>query len=310
VPSGGVLLQALLSGLAAGAVIGLVALGFTLVAGTVRVLHLAHGDLVVAAVLTGVIGVLGRTPVAVVLDPGRSAAFVVLALAAGAVLSVAVALLAVRPALADPATGREADPLGVVAGGVAAGLLLRELLGLLLPAQASAVPDPLRLQSVVGPLALPGGQQLPAEVLPVLVLGLAAGLLAERLLVRSRTGRALRAVADDPDAAALCGISARAAVLLAFGVAGLLAGLAGLLDASGRAVQVDDGVVLGLAGAASALLGGLGSLRGALLGGLALGVLQSLVVVALGGQWSDLVPLAVLVVLLAARPQGAARVAA
>jgi len=309
VPAGGVLLQALLSGLAAGAVIGLVALGFTLVAGTVRVLHLAHGDVVVAAVLTGVLGVLGRAPVAVVLDGGRSAAFVLLALGAGALLSVLVALLAVRPALADPAAGREADPLGVVAGGVAAGLLLRELLGLLLPAQASSVPDPLRLQSVVGPLALPGGQQLPAEVLPVLVLGLAAGLLAERLLVRSRTGRALRAVADDPDAAALCGVSARGVVLLAFGVAGLLAGLAGLLDASGRAVEVDDGVVLGLAGAAAALLGGLGSLRGALLGGLALGVLQSLVVVALGGRWSDLVPLSVLVVLLAVRPQGAARVA-
>lgn len=302
----GVLLQAVLSGLSAGAVLGLVALGFTLVAGTVRVLHLAHGDIVVAAVLTGVLVVLGRTPVATALGPGRSAALVLLALVAGASLSALVGLVAVGPALPDESAGRPADPLGWIAGGIAAGLLLREVLGLLLPAQAIAVPDPLRLQEVVGPLGLPGGQALPAAVLPVLVLGLAVGLLAERLLVRSRTGRALRAVADDPEAAALCGISPRGALLVAFAAAGLLAGLAGLLDASGRAVRVDDGVVLGLAGAAAALLGGLGSLRGALGGGLLLGVAQSLVVVAFGGQWSNVVPLAVLVVLLAVRPQGAA----
>ncbi len=300
--TGGVLLQALLSGLSSGAVLGLVALGFTLVAGTVRVLDLAHGDIVVGAVLTGVVVVLGRTPVATALDPARSALLVAVALVAGAALSAVVGLAAVLPALPDEAAGRPADPLGVLAALVAGGLLLREALGLVLPGQASAVPDPLRLQEVVGPLTLPGGQVLPAAVLPVLGVGLLAGLAAERLLVTSRTGRALRAVADDPEAAALCGISARRALLLAFAVAGLLAGLAGLLDASGRAVRVDDGVVLGLSGAAAALLGGPGSLRGALVGGLVLGVGQALVVVEAGGQWSAVVPLAVLVVLLAVRP--------
>ncbi len=305
--SAGVLLQALLVGLADGAVLGLVALGFTLVAGTVRVLHLAHGDVVVAAVLTAVLLVVGRTPVASTPGAVASVLLVVLALAAGAALSVLVAAVAVAPALGDEPAGRAEDPLGWVAGLVTAGLLLREGLGLLLPAQASAVPDPLRLQQVVGPLALPGGTALPAAVLPVLVLGAAAGIAAERLLVRSRTGRALRAVADDPQAAALCGVPPRRALLLAFAAAGLLAGLAGLLDASGRAVQVDDGVVLGLSGAAAALLGGLGSLRGALLAGLGLGVVRSVVVVEAGGQWAPVVPLAVLVALLAVRPEGLRR---
>jgi branched-chain amino acid transport system permease protein len=306
----GVLLQAALSGLSAGSVLGLVALGFTLVAGTVRVLHLAHGDVVVAAVFTAVLGVLGSTPVAVALAPGPAVAFVVLVLAAGALLSAAVALLAVRPHLPDAATGRSEDVLGWVAGGVAAGLLLREGLGLLLPQQGYAVPDPLRLDALTasGVLALPGGQVLPARVPAVLGLALLAGLLTERLLVRSQFGRALRAVADDPDAAALCGVPARRVVLQSFVLAGLLAGFAGLLDAPGRAsLSVDDGVVLGLAGIAAALLGGLGSPRGALLGGLGLGLLQSLVVTALGARFSDLVPLALLVVLLAVRPEGLRR---
>ena len=306
----GVLLQAVLSGLASGAVLGLVALGFTLVAGTVRVLHLAHGDLVVAAVFTGVLGVLGTTPVAVALGPAPAAAFVALVLVGGALLSVAVGAVAVRPHLPDAATGRAGDALGWVAGGVAAGLLLREGLGLLLPQEGYAIPDPLRLGGLTssGVLALPGGQVLPARVPAVLVLALLAGVLTERLLVRSRFGKALRSVADDPDAAALCGVPARRVVLQVFLLAGVLAGLAGLLDAPGRSsLSVDDGVVLGLAGIAAALLGGLGSPRGALLGGLAVGLLQAVVVTVLDARFTDVVPLALLVVLLALRPEGLRR---
>lgn len=305
----GVLLQAVVSGLAAGVVLGLVALGFTLVAGTVRVLHLAHGDIVIAAVFTGVLVTLGRTPVATSLSPGRAVGFTLLVLAAGALLSGAVGLLAVRPHLPDVATGREADTLGWVAALVAAGLLLREALGALLPQEAYAVPDPFRLDRLLtdsGVVGLPGGGTLPARVPAVLLIGLLVGVAAERLLVRSRLGKALRAVADDPDAAALCGIPARRVVAVAFVAAGLLAAVAGLLDAPGRAVGVDDGVVLGLEGIAAALLGGLGSVRGALAGGLAVGVLQALAVQA-RPQYGGLAPLLLLVVLLAVRPQGLRR---
>lgn len=305
----GVLLQVLLAGLSAGAVLGLVGLGFTLVAGSVRVLHLAHGDVVVASVFVGVLGLLGRTPVATTLDLPRSLGFAALVLGAGAVLSAAVAVLAVRPNLPDQARGRAGDALGWVAGGVAAGLLLRAVLGLLLPQQGYAVPDPLRLDALTrdGLLDLPGASTLPVRVLGVLALGAAVGIAAERYLVRSRLGHALRAVADDPDAAQLCGVDVRRAVLLAFVVAGLLAGVAGLLDAPGRSVAVDDGVVLGLEGVAAALLGGLGSLRGALIGGLVLGLVQSVAVWAGGASLQDVAPLALLVVLLALRPQGLRR---
>jgi branched-subunit amino acid ABC-type transport system permease component len=302
----GVLLQVVLSGLSAGAVLGLVALGFTVVAGTVRVLHLAHGDVVVAAVLAAVLGVLGRTPVATSLGPGRSVLFVVLALATGAVLAGLVAVLVVQPVLPDGTRGRAGDALGWVAGGVAVGLLLRAVLGLLLPQEGYAVPDPLRLSALTddGLLHLPGGTTMPVRVLGVLALGLLAGLLAERLLRRTRLGAALRAVADDPDAARLCGVDVRRVVLLAFVLTGLLAGLAGLLDAPGRAVSVDDGVVLGLSAMAAALLGGLGSVRGALVGGLAVGLLQAVAVWAGGAALQDVAPLSLLVLLLVLRPQG------
>lgn len=307
---GGVLLQTLLSGLSAGAVLGLVALGFTLVAGTVRVLHLAHGDVAVAAVFVAVVGVLGTTPVAAALAPLPAVGFVLLVLGGGALLSAAIALLVILPFLAAPERGRPGDQLGWLAGGVAVGLLLREALGLLLPQEGSAVPDPLRLGSLTasGVIDLPFGATLPARVPAVLALALAAGVLMELLLVRSRFGRAVRAVADDPEAAALCGVPARRVVLLVFVVAGLLAGVAGLLDAPGRtSLSVDDGVVLGLSGIAAALLGGLGSARGAVLGGLAVGVLQAVAVTAVDARVRDVVPLGLLVLLLAVRPEGLRR---
>lgn len=116
----------------------------------------------------------------------------------------------------------------------------------------------------------------------------------------------MRAVADDPEAASLVGVPVDRVRLTAFALAGALAGVAGLLYAPGRALALDAGVVLGLKGAAAALLGGLGSVRGALAGGLVLGVLEqsAVAVPALGAAYADVLPLALLVVVLAVRPNG------
>ncbi|MBV9098930.1 MAG: hypothetical protein JO079_12830 [Frankiaceae bacterium] len=304
--TGGQLLQAVLTGLSLGAIYGLVGIGFSLVWSLTRVLPFAHGDIVVGGALFAVLAVIGTTPVAVSPDAARSVALVVLTLAFGVILSVVSYGVAVRPFL-DRA-GRGEDVLGWVAGGVTAGLVIRTALGVALPAAAYAVPDPLHFDQFTstGTVTLPGGGSVPVRVFPVIAVGLLAAAALDRLLVRSRLGRAMRSVAEDPDAAVLCGVPIERAVVAAFAVAGLLAGLAALLVAPAQPVGVDDGVVLGLAGAAAALLGRLGSPRGALAGGLVLGVAQQLVQVApsLGAAWSELVPLAVLVVVVAIRPGG------
>jgi branched-chain amino acid transport system permease protein len=304
--TGGQLLQAVLTGLSLGAVYGLVAIGFSLVWSLTRVLPFAHGDIVVGGALFAVLAVVGTTPVAISPSVGRSIALVVLTLAFGVVLSVTSYAVAVRPFLDRGSRGE--DVLGWVAGGVTAGLVIRTALGVALPAAAYAVPDPLHLDAFTstGTVTLPGGGSVHVRVFPVLAVGLLAAAAVEWLLVRARVGRAMRSVADDPDAAALCGVPIERAVVAAFALAGLLAGVAALLVAPAQPIGVDDGVVLGLAGAAAALLGRLGSPRGAVAGGLVLGVAQQVVQVApsLGAAWSELVPLTVLVVVLAARPGG------
>jgi len=297
----GVLLQVVLAGLAQGAVLGLVALGFSLAAGTARVLPFAHGDIVVASAFLAVLAVAGRIPTAAPPATWPSIVLLVSCLAAGAALSGLVAGLTVPDA---SRTRWHPGSMSWIAGGLAAGLLLREALAFALPQQAYALPDPLHLDALApaGALRLAGGYTVPVRAVCVLALGLAAGLLTEAVLARSRFGAAARAVADDPVGAALCGVPARRVMVATFSLAGLLAGLAGVLVAPGRALSVGDGALLGLAAAAAAVLGGIGSLRGALVGGLVVGVVQALAGYAFGAGVQDLVPLVLLVAALAVRP--------
>jgi branched-chain amino acid transport system permease protein len=292
--SGPVALQALITGLAAGATYGLIALGFSLVHRLTGVIAFAHGDIVVGAVFAGVLIVVGTMPVGETAGIGTSAALLVVAVIAGALLSAAIYVVAVRPFLPG------GDVIGWVAGGLAAGLLVRELLGLPFSQQAYALPDPLGGAGVLG---LGGGVTVPVRAFEVLALGLVVGVAVERALALTGAGAVVRAVSDDAGAAALLGIPTERVVLGAFALAGALAGFAGLLIAPGAPIGVDDGVLLGLKGITAALLGRLGSLRLALAGGLALGVLEAYL-----AQWDarlvDVVPLALLAAIAALRPRG------
>ncbi|HEV2890699.1 MAG TPA: branched-chain amino acid ABC transporter permease [Frankiaceae bacterium] len=291
----GVALQAVMTGLAQGAVYGLVALGFTLCYRLVRVLSFAHGDLIAGATFSAVLVTVGTTPVLRTPSAGVAVAQVVLCLVAGGLLGGLLYVVAVRP------FGGE---LGWVAATVTAGLVVREALGLVLTREAYNVADPLRLPT--RQVALPDGASFSLRLVAVLAIGLAVGVAVDRLLVASRYGKAMRAVADDADAASLMGVPTRRVVLLAFAVAGVLAGVAGLLSAPAGPVTVGAGVVLGLKGTTAALLGRLGSARGALAGGLALGVVEALVVAwpTAGPAYRDVLALTVLVVVLALRPEG------
>jgi branched-subunit amino acid ABC-type transport system permease component len=308
--SGGVALQAVVAGLAVGSVYGLVGLGFTLVHRMTRVLSFAHGDLVLGTLFVSVLAVVGTTPVVTTLPVLQSVLQVAVALAAGALLSALLYAVAVRPFSGVPGRAERGAVAagGWVAGTLAVGLLLRESLGLVFEREAYAVADPLRLGRLAddGLVGLPGGGTLQVRLLGVLAIGLLAGVAVERFVVRSATGRALRAVADDPQTAALMGVPAERLVLLAFVLAGALAGLAGILVGPGGRASVGAGVVLGLKGTAAALLGRLGSVRGAIVGGLVLGVAESLAVASerLGPAYADVLALAILVLVLAWRPEG------
>ena len=226
--NGAVALQTLIAGLATGAAYGLIALGFTLVHRLTSVIAFAHGDIVVGAVFVAVLAVVGSTPAAIGLSLGSAAAFVVLAMAAGAALSMAVYVAAIRPFRARARVGRAGDVIGWAAGSLAAALLIRELAGLPFTQQAYAIPDPL---GTAGTLGLGDGVFVEGRALIVLAIGLTAGIAVERALAVTGAGAVVRAVSEDPGAAALLGVPTERVVLLAFAFAGALAGLAGVLIA-------------------------------------------------------------------------------
>jgi branched-chain amino acid transport system permease protein len=271
--SAGFLLQVLVAGLAAGAVYGLVGIGYTLIYRMSGVLNFAHGELVSVAIFAFLL-VAGGGAEATTSNPAGGLLWFAVAVALAGTVAVAVALkrFAVAPFLA------RGSALGWIAATAAAGLLLRSLLAFKFPAEGYTVPEiiPVRGLGRGGVLDLPGGGVVQLRDLTVLAVAVLLAVAFDRWLALGRTGRAMRAAADSPDAARLMGISPQRMMLLAFTIAGTLAAVSGLLLAPARPVSLQLGVIIGLKGVAAAVLGGLGSARGALLAGLAIGVGESL----------------------------------
>ncbi|MEA2647520.1 MAG: branched-chain amino acid transport system permease protein, partial [Chloroflexota bacterium] len=223
----------------------------------------------------------------------------------GAVLAVAITV-AVAVALQRLAVGpfvERGNPLGWIAATAAAGLLLRSLIGLGWRAGDVTVPDVLAVARVTGAVSLPGGGSLAVRDIAVLAVAVLLAVAFDRWLAVSRTGAAMRAVADSRQAAMLVGITPARVALLAFGIAGLLAAVAAMLLGPARPFSLDLGVVLGLKGVAAAVLGRLGSARGALLAGLGIGVGESFLAAAYLPALYDIAPVALLVLLLALAPR-------
>jgi branched-chain amino acid transport system permease protein len=151
---------------------------------------------------------------------------------------------------------------------------------------------------------LVGGVSVRAQELWILgvtaVVAVAVSLFYDRTLL----GKALRACAEQPVAARLVGISPKAAATVAFGLAGLLGATAGELASPIQLTAWDSGLLLGLKGFVAATLGGLVSVRGAVFGGLVLGVLESLVAGYVDSGYRDAVAFVLLIVVLVARPAG------
>jgi branched-chain amino acid transport system permease protein len=268
------LLQVLLAGLAAGAVYGLVGIGFGIVYRMSGVLNFALGDLVSLPVFVFLFALGGGGAVAVA-GPGPLA---VAGAAIGAALCAVAAAVALQRFGVAPFLAR-GSTFGWIAATAAAGILIQGMIALRFSAESYSVPDILPVERLGrdGVIDLPGGGVLELRLLVVLALALVLALAFDRWLSRARTGRAMRAASDSPDAARLCGISPERLQMLAWGIAGLLAAAAGLLVAPSRPLTLSLGVIVGLKGVAAAVLGRLGSARGAVLGGLALGLTESIV---------------------------------
>jgi len=292
------LLQALMSGLALGGIYALVALGFSITHTTTRTLNFGQGEFLVGGAFVGVAVLLllaGKGPVGVL-----SAADVSLWRYSGALLASVVVLgvlgalmyfIAVRPFFGMTGMAWVMSTIGF-------GIILQNTALAVWGAGSVAMPSPLG----EGVIRIAGAGIRPQEIL-VLATTAVVMLALDHVLRRTRIGKAVRAVAANPQAAALMGINVGAIVVLAFVTSSGLAGMAGLLIAPITTASVFMGLTIALKAFSSAIVGGLTNPRGCIAGGFLLGVIEALV-----GLWRaelrEITIFMLIIAVLVIKPEG------
>lgn len=277
-------LAQVVNGLTQGSLYALVAIGFVLIFGTMNLVTFAHGEVYMLAAFVGyfALGVWGL-PWWLALALGMAAAWI---------LGALVEKVAFRPLR----TTGHMPPLLVTIG---LSIILKDLTTIVLGAENRPVP------SVYETTIRVGGVQV--SVLQLVILALAGGLVAAlRLLLHgTRLGRAMRATAQDPEAAYAMGVDVHRVFNVAFALASALGGAAGVMvGIYYNAVYPAMGGTAGLKGFAACIFGGLTSIPGAILGGLVLGVVENLTVQFVASGYRDVVAFVVMVLVLVLRPQG------
>lgn len=278
------LLQFIFSGLTNGSIYALIALGFCVVNNTMGILNFIQVDFVT---LGGMLMFTALLTVGLPMVPGLLFAVVGVALVA-----MLVERFGLRPARSD-------NHLILVFITIGLSIILRGAIKLIWGTNRMAVP-PLTPDN---PVQIMGASVLP-QALWILLLTLIAIALLSWFFYRTSLGLSMRAVASNPTAAAAVGIPAGRIRLTSYAIAGALGGLAGVLMTPITTLSYDVGVLLGLKGFAAAILGGFGSFPGAVIGGVILGLLESLSAGYISSAYKDVVAFVVLLLVLFVRPKG------
>jgi branched-chain amino acid transport system permease protein len=287
------------TGLSNGTIWALIALGYTLVYGIIELINFAHGEVFmigsfVSVSLYATFGMTESTSAGIVIV-GILAVLVISMFASGA-LNVMIERVAYRPL-------RNAPKLAPLITAIGMSFILQNV-GLLWRSTPDSPPDLIRSQQQV--LDLGGVTFVRSDFFAwIVTIPLLIALLY--FVGQTKYGKAMRATAQDPDAARLMGINVDRTIGLTFLLGGLLAGAAGLIYALyNGTVQFNQGFTAGLIAFTAAVMGGIGNLKGAVVGGLIIGIIQQTVEsrVTNGSAWAPVAVFAILVMVMVFRPQG------
>jgi branched-chain amino acid transport system permease protein len=288
----------LVEGVSNGAILALIALGYTLVYGIIELINFAHGEVfmlgsLAAAALYTPFGLTPQTGTAgLVLGLG---AILVLAMLTSASLNVMIERVAYRPLRAAP-------KLAPLITAVGMSFVLQNVGILWIGASQVAIPDLLGSQEHL--IEIWGVTVTRGHVLAIAVT-IPLVFLLTSFVARSRLGKAMRATAQDPEAARLMGINVDTTISLTFLLGGLMAGAAGLISALYQtSIWYFQGFSAGLYAFTAAVMGGIGNIRGAVLGGFIIGIIQGISDNRIGNDWTPAIVFVYLVIIMVFRPQG------
>jgi branched-chain amino acid transport system permease protein len=310
-----------MGGLVFGAIYALVALGYTMVYGVLQLINFAHSEVFMYgtfAVAWTFVLLHGTGDASWSL--GRAVPILLVALVAAMLLSAAIALLLERFAY-RPLINKNAPKLIALISAIGASFALAEAMGLRdrfanwfgLDDNLADYVAPQKARDVYSnPVSIQphglfdiGGYTVTDVDLVIIVAALGMMVALDQFVRRTRFGRGIRAVAQDPESASLMGVNSTRVVQVTFLVGGLMAGAAATLYMIKiGSTRQNSGFILGVKAFTAAVMGGIGNLRGALLGGLVLGVMENWGSAVFGSQWKDVVAFVLLVLILLVRPSG------
>jgi len=310
-----------MGGLVFGAIYALIALGYTMVYGVLQLINFAHSEVFMYgtfAVAWTFVLLHGTDSASWSL--GKAVPILLVALVAAMILSATIALMLERFAY-RPLINKNAPKLIALISAIGASFALAEAMGLRdrfakwlhLDDNLTNYVTPEKARDVYSnPVSIQphglfdiGGYTVTDVDLVVIVAALGMMVALDAFVRRTKFGRGIRAVAQDPESAALMGVNSTRVVQVTFLVGGLMAGAAATLYMMKiGSTRQNAGFILGVKAFTAAVMGGIGNLRGALLGGLLLGVMENWGSAVFGSEWKDVVAFVLLVLILLVRPSG------
>jgi branched-chain amino acid transport system permease protein len=285
-----IVLQQLINGVSLGSIYALIALGYTMVYGIVLLINFAHGDILMIGAYAAffVLGAIGGGPV------GMLAAFLV-SMVICATFGITIERFAYRPL-------RSAPRLNSLITAIAVSLILEN--GARVLPFIGPNPRPFPGPRIIN-IQLGGGLSISNVQIIVIILSALLMLALNYIITYTKRGKAMRAVSFDVNAASLMGISVNGIIAFTFALGSVLAAAGGVLFASSYP-QVNPlmGMMPGLKAFVAAVLGGIGSIPGAMLGGFILGIAETLTKGFISSQFSDAISFSILIIVLLIKPAG------
>ena len=280
-------LQQIVNGLSLGSIYALIALGYTMVYGIIRLINFAHGDIYMVGAFVGYFALRAGLPLPLVFF---------LAMAIPALLGMTIEFLAYRPL-----RKRNAPRIAALITAIGVSLFL-ENLGILLFS-----PDPRPFPKVIPDkrIGIYGDVGISLTQILIIVITIALMILLTLFIYYTKTGKAMRAVAQDAEAAQLMGIDIDRIISVTFVIGSALAGAAGVMvGILIPRIEPLMGVMPGLKAFVAAVIGGIGVIPGAMLGGILMGMAETLVTAFISSTWRDAIAFGLLIVILLIKPSG------
>jgi branched-chain amino acid transport system permease protein len=280
-----VFFRTLISGLNLGAIYALIALGYSMVYGIAKMLNFAHGDIIMVGAYTGIVAVLvmGLPPLAAI----------ALSCILCALLGILIETLAYKPL-------RHAPSLSVLITAIGVSYFLQNLALLIFGSQQKAYPS-------IGELGTIDIRGVKIDGMTIVTLVVTAVIMAGLTVFINKTkmGKAMKATSEDRGTAELMGISANRTITMTFAIGSALAAIASAFyGATYTYIKPTTGSMPGIKAFTAAVFGGIGSLPGAMLGGIMLGIIEQFAKAYISTLWSDAIVFAVLILVLLVKPTG------